>query len=135
MSLSVQLCAQIVCDHCGVDSEGIVENVRFKPWRRKLKAAARAEGWVLSKTEDLCPMCVKFKEDATRGKVMSEPKYPAAMIIYWHGQETAACTRHADALTKLARFMGVSPPPSSPLPAPAECANCVNEAKANELKP
>lgn len=58
----------------------------------------------------------------------------ATEIVHWPGKDTAACPRHAEALKKLAAFLGFSVS-VTPWPAGGHCANCENEKKNEGVKP
>lgn len=57
---------------------------------------------------------------------MSE--YPATRIVHWPTGPVPCCARHAAGLLKLGAFLG-GHIVSTALTEPAECTNCVNEAK------
>lgn len=66
---------------------------------------------------------------------MSEEKmkYPATCVVHWATGPVNACDYHANALIKLGAFMG-SHVVATKILAPAECANCVNEAGTDDEK-
>lgn len=60
----------------------------------------------------------------------TEIKYPATVNVHWVTSAVPCCEYHANALVKMGKFLG-SVVPCSEVLEPAECANCVNEAKDN----
>jgi hypothetical protein len=59
---------------------------------------------------------------------LAEIKRPADVVAHWSTGPVPACEKHALALVGLGRFMGLHVALTH-LDEPAECANCVNEAK------
>lgn len=60
---------------------------------------------------------------------MTAIKYTATCHAHWSSGPVPACDEHARGLVALGRFMGLHVPLTK-LEEPAECINCVNEAKA-----
>lgn len=50
--------------------------------------------------------------------------------VFWPGQTVAACERHEQALSQIARAMGMPQPDTRPIEEGTEvlCSNCMNEA-------
>lgn len=61
-------------------------------------------------------------------------KHPATMMVTTVNGDTPCCAEHAVKLGGLMRFLG-SYADILPLQEPAECMNCVNEAKKREDQP
>lgn len=59
---------------------------------------------------------------------MSEIKHPATCTAHWATGPVNCCDEHASVLVKLGSFMGTHVAVTKLLE-PAECSNCVNEAK------
>lgn len=55
--------------------------------------------------------------------------HPATCNAHWANGPTPACDEHARGIVALGRFMGMHVPLTK-LDQPANCANCVNEAKS-----
>jgi hypothetical protein len=60
---------------------------------------------------------------------MADLKFPADVVAHWSTGPVPACHNHAAGLVGLGRFMGLHVAVTA-LTEPAECENCVNEAKA-----
>jgi len=55
-------------------------------------------------------------------------EHPATCMVHWPSGPVACCEKHARELIGLGQFMG-GHIVATKLTDPAECANCVNEAK------
>jgi hypothetical protein len=63
----------------------------------------------------------------------TEIKYRATVAAHWPTGPVPCCVKHAGGLVRVGRAMGVHVA-VTPLAVPVECANCVNEAKAQEQR-
>lgn len=59
---------------------------------------------------------------------MCDLEHPASCLVHWPSGPVAACDKHANGLVALAKFMG-GHVVATKLTEPAQCSNCVNEAK------
>ena len=75
----------------------------------------------------------KYEEANSRLKdpELSELKFPARYICHWPSGSTQCCEAHATLLSNLALHMRLRAPIEI-IKEPAECVNCLNEAKAKE---
>lgn len=69
-----------------------------------------------------------------RNETKYTPKYPATMTVHCPSGPTNACDLHAQAVRGLMAFMGAHVVATTLLE-PAECDNCMNDAKSRGEAP